>query len=88
MQPQGDRDRGGDERSGGRGRDRPALVLVHGFGASADQWHRLIDELGGEYDVWALDLLGFGHSEKPTISYTQFLWEDVVRDFVLECVQV
>jgi len=88
MQAQGDRDVGGVERSGRTGRDRPALVLVHGFGASADQWHRLIAELGGEYDVWALDLLGFGHSEKPTLSYTQFLWEDVVRDFVLECVQV
>ena len=77
-------------RSGACGRgaideQRPALVLVHGFGASSDQWNRLIGRLD-KYDVWAIDLLGFGHSEKPTISYTQFLWEDVVRDFVLECV--
>lgn len=67
------------------GEQRPALVLVHGFGASADQWNHLMGRLP-HYDVWAIDLLGFGHSEKPTLSYTQFLWEDVVRDFVLECV--
>lgn len=32
---------------------RPALVLVHGFGASADQWHDLIRRLP-HYDVWAI----------------------------------
>jgi hypothetical protein len=76
--------------SGGRGAaaaDGRAVVLVHGFGASADQWHSMMAQLKGHSDVWALDLLGFGHSEKPTLSYTQFLWEDCVRDFVLEVVQ-
>ena len=25
--------------------------------------------------VWAVDMLGFGHTEKPGLSYTQHLWE-------------
>jgi hypothetical protein len=28
--------------------------------------------------VWAIDLLGFGHSVKEPITYTQYLWQDQV----------
>ena len=34
--------------------------------------------------MWAVDMLGFGHSEKPGLSYTQHLWEAQVADFALE----
>jgi len=43
-------------------------------------------QLKGEHDIWALDLIGFGHSEKPTISYTQFLWEVTLCCSMLQCV--
>jgi alpha-beta hydrolase superfamily lysophospholipase len=51
---------GGDAREA---EVRGALVLVHGFGASADQWRGLMGNLkrSGGVDVWAIDLLGFGH---------------------------
>lgn len=32
----------------------------------------------------ALDLLGFGHSAKPSITYSQHLWEAQIVDFVHE----
>jgi pimeloyl-ACP methyl ester carboxylesterase len=48
--------------------DKPTLVLVHGFGASCDQWSGMFEELSGRYRVFALDLLGFGHAEKPQAS--------------------
>merc|ERR1712151_502017 len=35
----------------------------------------------------ALDLLGFGHSEKPGLSYTQYLWESQIVDFAAEIME-
>ena len=58
---------------------------MHGFAASAEQWQRLVHQLraqaGGEPlpPVYALDLLGFGMSEKPGLSYTQYVWEAQAR---------
>ena len=73
----------------------PALLLVHGFAASCEQWERLVfelrrqaaDESGGRDTlppVYALDLLGFGHSEKPGLTFTQYVWEAQVVDFARE----
>ena len=43
----------------------PALLLVHGFGASTDHWRFNIPVLARDHEVHALDLLGFGRSAKP-----------------------
>jgi len=61
--------------------DAPTFVCVHGFGASADQWERLGDALPSTVEhVVAIELLGFGLSSKPGVSYTQHLWERYVSD--------
>ncbi|VEU41416.1 unnamed protein product [Pseudo-nitzschia multistriata] len=76
----------------------PAILLVHGFAASAEQWERLvyslrqqrIESTGGKDTtppVYAVDLLGFGHSEKPGLSYTQYLWESQIIDFATEVME-
>lgn len=41
-------------------RDAPALLLLHGFGASLHTWDELAARLDGEYRVIRLDLPGFG----------------------------
>ena len=38
--------------------ERPALLLLHGFGASSYHWRDNIDTLSQNYDVYALDLVG------------------------------
>lgn len=36
--------------------------------------------------VWAITILGFGKSEKPNIVYTELMWAELLRDFVIEVV--
>jgi pimeloyl-ACP methyl ester carboxylesterase len=62
----------------------PPLLLVHGFGASTDHWKKNIAELQADFEVWAIDLLGFGRSAKPSIDYSGSLWRDQLRDFIAE----
>ena len=46
-----------------RGRGDP-LVLIHGLGASTFSWRENIDELSRDFRVIAVDLLGFGYSQR------------------------
>ncbi|MGF1496149.1 MAG: alpha/beta fold hydrolase [Elainellaceae cyanobacterium] len=60
----------------------PPLVLIHGFGASIDHWRKNIPVLAAAgYRVYALDLLGFGGSDKPVQDYTMELWVELLHDF-------
>jgi len=61
------------------------LVLIHGFGASIGHWRHNIPILAqGGYQVFALDLLGFGASAKPNLDYSLELWEELLTDFWAE----
>lgn len=61
------------------------IVLVHGFGASAGHYRSMIPFLADQgFKVYALDLLGFGSSEKPIIDYSMELWDQQIRDFMDE----
>ncbi len=68
----------------GRRGDRPPLLLIHGFGASTDHWRKNVVGLSDEFEVWAIDLLGFGRSAKPDWQYSGDLWRDQLHDFVTE----
>jgi pimeloyl-ACP methyl ester carboxylesterase len=48
----------------------PPLVLIHGLGDEADTWRHVFLPLAERRRVIALDLPGFGRSDKPHRSYT------------------
>jgi pimeloyl-ACP methyl ester carboxylesterase len=69
------------------GSGRP-LILIHGFGAAIGHWRNNIPVLAAAgYRVFALDLLGFGASDKPAIDYNLDLWVDLLKDFSAEQVR-
>jgi pimeloyl-ACP methyl ester carboxylesterase len=46
-------------------RDAPALLLIHGLGASTRWWDRVVPMLARSYHVIRIDLLGHSRSAKP-----------------------
>ncbi len=73
-----------------QGTHGPAIVLIHGFGASWGHWRKNIPGLAAQCRVYAIDLLGFGGSAKPTpsadIQYTFETWAQQIADFCREVI--
>lgn len=64
------------------------LILIHGFGASIGHWRNNMPVLAAAgYRVFAVDLLGFGKSDKPLVDYQMELWQEMLRDFCAAYVQ-
>lgn len=67
-----------------------AVLLVHGFGASWGHWRKNLPVLGESCRCYAIDLLGFGGSDKPhpgtEIAYTFETWSEQLADFCREVV--
>jgi pimeloyl-ACP methyl ester carboxylesterase len=65
---------------GGQGKP---LVLVHGLAGRAENWLSLIPEFTKNgYQVYALDLLGYGRSQQPDVDYSIALETDILRQFL------
>ncbi|MBW8369314.1 MAG: alpha/beta hydrolase [Arenimonas sp.] len=48
-----------------RGGEGPALWLIHGFPTSSRDWRGVWPALAEKYELFSLDMLGFGTSAKP-----------------------
>jgi len=57
------------------------LVLVHGLGGDADQWAFCFAALAASHRVIAVDLPGFGRSDKPLIDYRVAGFVEVLERF-------
>ena len=42
------------------------ILLLHGFDSSVFEFRRLVPQLGNNAQVWAMDLLGFGFTDRTT----------------------
>ncbi len=54
----------------GKGKNRH-IVFIHGLGSAADRWMKIPERLSSDFHCVAIDLPGFGESDKPEkIEYT------------------
>ena len=63
------------------------IVFMHGIGAgvSSFMWRKNFDDLAKDFRVFALDLLGFGFSDKPPAApYSADLYVELITDFIRE----
>lgn len=63
----------------GQGR---AVILLHGLGAVKEMWMANFAALALGHHVYALDQLGFGHSDKPLLEYKIATWVDFLYGFM------
>lgn len=60
------------------------LLLIHDLhtASSSIEWSRLIKKLEKNHTVYAIDLLGCGRSDKPNLTYTNYMYVQLITDFV------
>ena len=66
------------------GDSRNTLVLVHGLGASAERWEKVIPIFSKKYRVIVPDIIGFGYSDKPLVDYTPDFFTEFLEKFFIE----
>ena len=63
--------------------DKPIVLMVHGFPTSSWDWQPMWQTLNEQYRLVAMDMLGFGYSDKPNHrNYTIHGQADVVETVV------
>ena len=60
------------------------LLLIHDLNpiASSLEWSKLINQLSQTHTVYAVDLLGCGKSDKPALTYVNYLYVQLINDFI------
>jgi 4,5:9,10-diseco-3-hydroxy-5,9,17-trioxoandrosta-1(10),2-diene-4-oate hydrolase len=58
------------------------VILIHGIGAAVDSWASNINALAEKHRVYAIDLVGFGRSDKPSVEYSLPFFAQYVKDFM------
>jgi len=62
------------------------VVFIHGYAAMIEHWKRIIRPVAREHTFYALDLYGFGESDRPGGPATRERWAKQVADFIREVV--
>ena len=60
------------------------LLLIHDLDPSSSsyEWNELIQKLSKTHTVYAIDLLGCGRSDKPNMTYTNYVYVQLISDFI------
>ena len=71
------------ESENGDGSNRKHILFIHGLGSSAERWLDIPEALSLYFHTVALDLPGFGGSDKPSdMEYTIEAFSDIIIEFM------
>lgn len=62
--------------------DKPPLLFLHGYGAMIEHWKENIPRFAGSRRIYAMDLIGFGKSQKPNVRYSLELFAAQIEAFL------
>lgn len=71
-----------------QGEGNPPILLLHGFDSSLLEFRQLLPRLATDYQTWAIDLSGFGFTERiPEIAYNPntikthlyYFWKTLIK---------
>lgn len=60
------------------------VLLLHDLtlGSSSYEYNKLIPTLAKTHEVYTIDYLGYGLSDKPNMTFTNFLYVQMINDFI------
>jgi 2-hydroxy-6-oxonona-2,4-dienedioate hydrolase len=71
------------ESENGDGSNRKHILFIHGLGSSAERWLDIPEALSLYFHTIALDLPGFGGTDKPSdMEYTIEAFSDIIMEFM------
>ncbi len=70
------------------GKGSPVL-LIHDLtpASSSMEWERIYKSLSKKHTVYTIDLIGCGRSSKPNLTYTNYLYVQLITDFVTNIIK-
>ncbi len=60
------------------------VLLLHGLGGCKENWRCNISSLAGSHQVYAVDLVGSGLTDKPSVTYSLTYFAQFIHDFMNE----
>ena len=65
------------------------LLLIHDLhpASSSLEWNSVITNLTKDHTVYTLDLLGCGRSDKPSLTYTNYMYVQLITDFIKKIIE-
>ena len=69
------------------GEGKPLLLIhdLHPF-SSGYEWSQMEEKLKANHTLYIIDLLGCGRSQKPGLTYTNYLYVQLLSDFIKEVI--
>lgn len=69
--------------------NQPPILLIHNLypSSSKEEWNHIDEQLAFGFHIYELDLPGCGKSDKPNITYINFMYVQLLSAFIKEVIQ-